>query len=82
MYCRKFKVLCYKRVNLHTRKRKLLIMDKMFTDTGFEVTQLVKDEKTKFVETREEAIKLTERVGYFYTVLDDKKNIIGFGIPK
>ena len=57
-------------------------MDRMFTDTGFEVTQLVKDEKTKFVETREEAIKLTERVGYFYTVLDDKKNIIGFGIPK
>ena len=57
-------------------------MDRMFTDTGFEVTQLVKNEMTRFVETRVEAIRLTERVGYFYTVLDDKKNIIGFGIPK
>ena len=57
-------------------------MDRMFTDTGFEVTQLVKNEMTRFVETRVEAIRLTERVGNFYTVLDDKKNIIGFGIPK
>jgi hypothetical protein len=57
-------------------------MEKMFTDNGFEVTQLVKDEKTKFVETREEAIKLTQRVGYFYPILDVKKSIIGFGIPK
>ena len=57
-------------------------MERMFTDTGFEVTQLVKDEKTKFVERREEAIKFTEKLGYFYTVLDVKKNIIGFGIPK
>ena len=57
-------------------------MERMFTDTGFEVTQLVKDEKTGFVETREEAKKLTERAGYFYTVLDSMKNIIGFGIPK
>jgi hypothetical protein len=57
-------------------------MERMFTDTGFEVTQLVKDEKTRFVETREEAIKLTQRAGYFYTVLDVKKSIIGFGIPK
>ena len=57
-------------------------MERMFTDTGFEVTQLVKDEKTRFVETREEAIKLTQREGYFYTVLDVKKSIIGFGIPK
>ena len=40
------------------------------------------NEMTRFVETRVEAIRLTERVGYFYTVLDDKKNIIGFGIPK
>jgi|694.fasta_scaffold00162_27 hypothetical protein len=57
-------------------------MERMFTDTGFEVTQLVGNKKTKFVETREEAKKLTERAGYFYTVLDAKKNIIGFGIPK
>ena len=57
-------------------------MERMFTDTGFEVTQLVKEEKTRFVETREEAIKLTQRAGYFYTVLDVKKSIIGFGIPK
>jgi hypothetical protein len=54
----------------------------MFTDTGFEVTKLVSNKKTIFVETREEAIKLTQRVGYFYTILDVKKNIIGFGIPK
>ena len=57
-------------------------MEKMFTDTGFEVTQLVATKKTIFVETREEAIKLTERVGYFYTILDSNKNPIGFGIPK
>jgi len=57
-------------------------MERMFTDTGFEITQLVKDEKTKFVETIEEARRITERAGYFYTVLDVKKNIIGFGIPK
>ncbi len=54
----------------------------MFTDTGFEVTKLVERGITKFVETREEAKQLTERVGYFYTVLDAKKNIIGFGVPK
>ena len=54
----------------------------MFNETGFEITQFVKDKKTKFVETREEAVKLTQRAGYFYTVLDVKKNIIGFGIPK
>jgi hypothetical protein len=57
-------------------------MEKMFTDTGLEVTEFVKNEKTKFVETKEEAVKLTQRVGYFYTVLDAKKNIIGYGIPK
>jgi hypothetical protein len=38
--------------------------------------------KTKFVETRAEAVKLTERIGYYYPLLDAKKNIIGFGIPK
>ncbi len=54
----------------------------MFTDTGLEVTEFVKNEKTKFVETKEEAVKLTQRFGYFYTVLDAKKNIIGYGIPK
>ena len=57
-------------------------MERMFTDTGFEVTQFIKDEKTKFVETREEAKKITEKFGYFYTVIDVKKNIIGFAIPK
>lgn len=57
-------------------------MEKMFTDTGLEVTEFVKKEKTKFVETKEEAVKLTQRIGYFYTVLDAKKNIIGYGIPK
>jgi hypothetical protein len=57
-------------------------MDKMFTDTGFEVTKLVDNGLTKFVETRAEAIKLTEKFGYFYTVLDSKKGIIGYGIPK
>ena len=52
-------------------------MDKMFTDTGFEVTKLVDNGLT-----RAEAIKLTEKFGYFYTVLDSKKGIIGYGIPK
>lgn len=57
-------------------------MDRMFTDTGFEVTKLVERGLTKFIETREEAKKLTERLGYFYTVLDSQKNTIGFGVPK
>lgn len=57
-------------------------MERMFTDTGFEVTKLVNDGFTKFVETREEAVKLTGRAGYFYTILDVKKGVIGFGIPK
>ena len=59
-----------------------IITDKMFTDTGIEVTKLVENEKTKVVETRAEAVKLTERIGYYYPLLDAKKNIIGFGIPK
>ncbi len=53
----------------------------MFTDTGFEVTKLVANKRTIFVETREEAKKITEKAGYFYTVIDVNKNIIGFGIP-
>jgi hypothetical protein len=57
-------------------------MERMFTDVGFEVTKLVGNKKTIFVETREEARKLTERLGYYYTILDVNKNIIGFGIPK
>ena len=57
-------------------------MGKIFTDTGFEVTKLVDNKKTIFVETKAEAVKLTERAGYFYTILDANKNIIGFGIPK
>ena len=57
-------------------------MEKMFTDTGLEVTEFVKNERTKFVETKEEAVKLTQRVGYFYPILDVRKNIIGYGIPK
>ena len=54
----------------------------MFTDKGFEVTKLVGNGQTIFVETREQAKKLTERVGYFYTILDVKKGVIGYGIPK
>jgi hypothetical protein len=57
-------------------------MERMFTDTGFEVTKLVGNKMTIFVETIQEARRITERAGYFYTVLDVKKNIIGFGIPK
>ena len=57
-------------------------MERMFTDTGFEVTKLVGNKMTIFVETIEEARRITERAGYFYTVLDVNKNIIGFGIPK
>ena len=50
-----------------------IITDKMFTDTGIEVTKLVENEKTKVVETRAEAVRLTERIGYYYPVLDTKK---------
>jgi len=39
----------------------------MFTDTGFEVTKLVDNGLTKFVETRAEAIKLTEKCWAGYT---------------
>ena len=63
-------------------EKTFIITDKMFTDTGIEITKLVENEKTKFVETRAEAILLTQRIGYYYPVLDSKKNIIGFGIPK
>ena len=54
----------------------------MFTDTGFEITSIVGNKKTKFVETRAEAIKETEKLGYFYPVFDVKNNVIGYGIPK
>lgn len=57
-------------------------MDRMFTDTGFEITKLVGNGRTKFVEKKSEAVKLTERVGYFYPVFDVKKNQIGYGVPK
>ena len=57
-------------------------MERMFTDTGFEATKLVSDGKTIFVESIQEARKLTDKSGYFYTMIDAKKNIIGFGIPK
>lgn len=56
-------------------------MERMFTDIGFEITKYVANKKTKFVESRAEALKLTEKVGYFYTVFDVKKNAIGYGIP-
>jgi hypothetical protein len=57
-------------------------MGKMFTDTGFEITKIVENKMTKFVKTKEEAIKLTEKLGYFYPIFDEKKNQIGYGIPK
>lgn len=57
-------------------------MERMFTDTGFEITKLVGNGRTKFIEKRAEAINLTERIGYFYPVFDAKKNQIGYGIPK
>lgn len=57
-------------------------MDRMFTDTGFEVTEIIKKGRTIFVLTREEAIKLTEKAGYYYTMLNYEKSVIGFGIPK
>lgn len=56
-------------------------MERIFNDIGFEVTKYVNNKKTKFVESRLEAIKLTEKVGYFYEVFDVKKNAIGYGIP-
>lgn len=57
-------------------------MERMFNDVGFEVTKYVANKRTKFVESREEAIRLTEKVGYFYMVFDVKKNAIGYGIPR
>jgi hypothetical protein len=57
-------------------------MERMFNDIGFEVTRYVANKKTIFVESRAEALKLTEKVGYFYIVFDVKKNAIGYGIPK
>lgn len=57
-------------------------MERMFNDIGFEVTKCVANKKTIFVESREEALKLTEKVGYFYMIFDVKKNAIGYGIPK
>ena len=57
-------------------------MERMFNDIGFEVTKYVANKRTKFVESREEAIRLTEKVGYFYMVFDVKKNAIGYGIPR
>jgi hypothetical protein len=56
-------------------------MERMFNDIGFEVTKYVANNKTKFVETRAEALRLTNKVGYFYMVFDTKKNAIGYGIP-
>ena len=56
-------------------------MERIFNDIGFEVTKYVNNKKTKFVESRLEALKLTEKVGYFYMVFDVKKNAIGYGIP-
>ena len=53
----------------------------MFNDIGFEVTKYVANNKTKFVETRAEALRLTNKGGYFYMVFDTKKNAIGYGIP-
>jgi len=54
----------------------------MFTDTGFEVTKLVDNGLTKFIETRIEAIRLTQKFGYFYEIFNSKREIIGYGIPK
>ena len=56
-------------------------MERMFNDIGFEVTKYVANKRTKFVESREEAIKLTEKVGYFYMIFDVNKKAIGYGIP-
>lgn len=56
-------------------------MERMFTDIGFDVTKYVANERTKFVKSRAEALKLTEKTGYFYEVFDVKKNPIGYGIP-
>ena len=57
-------------------------MYRQFTDTGIEVTERIKNGKTIFTDSREEAKKLTEKAGYYYDVYDHKKNFIGFGIPK
>ena len=67
---------------MHTRQRESLIMERMYNYEGTEVTQRVARNKTKLVETKEEAVKLTERIGYFYVVYNNKRDIIGYGIPK
>lgn len=60
----------------------MLLFTKMFTELGVDVTRNVENGKTIFVETKEEAVKLTQKVGYFYPIFDNKKNQIGYGIPK
>ena len=57
-------------------------MERMFNEMGLEVTEWVVKKKTKFVETKKEATELTERIGYFYVIFDNKKEMIGYGIPK
>lgn len=53
----------------------------MFNDIGFEVTKYVANKRTKFVKSRAEALKLTEKLGYFYMIFDVNKNAIGYGVP-
>ena len=57
-------------------------MERMYNEEGVEVTQRIDRNKTKLVKTKKEAVKLTENIGYFYVVYNNKRDIIGYGIPK
>lgn len=57
-------------------------MKNLFNDQKVNVTSRIEKGKTIFVRTIEQARELTKKVGYFYTVLDEKGTKVGFGIPK
>jgi hypothetical protein len=54
----------------------------MYNDNNVDVTRFFEEKRTILVKTKQEAIKLTKFLGYFYEVFDKNKNFIGYGIPK
>lgn len=56
--------------------------NEFFTEEHVNVTERIKNGRTKFVKTRTEAEFETRKVGYFYTVCDVNGSYVGFGIPK
>ena len=55
---------------------------KFYNDNKTEVTKFFDNERTRLVQTRSLAEKLTKLRGYFYEVYDENNNFIGYGIPK